>query len=203
MLCNDAEFTSILAVRFTMTDYGEDNCNVDGINCNIDGDGDFQSSSGNVSSATKDGASKVTVLPGTQITPYDIITATVRREASESSILPSDIAVAGIPQDHEMWICQSMFADWGILCLHEFQIRVIHKIAFHRDQLIYIIAKTGSGKSLISLTLVPFRGGHSYTLTLVSLVRLGSDQAAKSSNKIYKIKSYHLDKHQGIGGNFL
>ena len=34
--------------------------------------------------------------------------------------------------------------DWGIQYPHEFQIRAIHHIAFQRDQILYLVAKTGS-----------------------------------------------------------
>jgi hypothetical protein len=102
--CDDAELMSILSVRFRMTDHGDDDCDVYGNSCNVDGNGYCQSpasdSAVNLSSATKDGLSKGTVIPGTQITPYNIITAITRRKASGYSILPS--GVAGIPQDHEM-----------------------------------------------------------------------------------------------------
>jgi hypothetical protein len=34
--------------------------------------------------------------------------------------------------------------DWGIQYPHEFQICAIHHIAFQRDQILYLVAKTGS-----------------------------------------------------------
>jgi hypothetical protein len=122
-----------------MTDYKDNDCGIHGDDCNIDGVGDFQSlnnnavfdqfpagntafdqfSAGNayinqsragnnavdLSSAIKHCASQVTV--GTHVTPYDMITTLTRCEAAGWSVLPSE--VPGIPQDHEMWICQSMF----------------------------------------------------------------------------------------------
>ncbi len=128
-----------------MTNYGDNDCNIYGNYCNVDGVGNFQSlnddtvfdqlpadnaafdqfpagnayvdqsPSGNnavdLSSATKHCASQVIV--GTQLTPYDMITTLARREAAGQSVLPSE--APGIPQDHEMWIRQSMFDHWGIL----------------------------------------------------------------------------------------
>ena len=38
---------------------------------------------------------------------------------------------------------------------------------------------------------------------MVLLVGLGSDQVTKSSNKINKIESYHLDEHRAIVGQLL
>jgi hypothetical protein len=51
------------------------------------------------------------------------------------------------------------------------------------------------------MTVGSLQGG--VTLTMVPLVGLGSDQVTKSSNKINKIESYHLDEHRGIDGNLL
>ena len=51
------------------------------------------------------------------------------------------LCISGINPDHETWIWKTMLDDWGIRCPHEFQIRAIHRAAFHRDELVYIITK--------------------------------------------------------------
>ncbi len=55
------------------------------------------------------GASKGTVIPGTQLTPYDALTAANCREAGGSAVEPSD--VVGIDPLHERWICLSLLDD--------------------------------------------------------------------------------------------
>ena len=77
-------------------------------------------------------------------TPYNNLMSASRRESAGRSVEPS--SVNGINNQHEMWIRQCMKDDWGIQYPHEFQIRAIHHIAFQRDQILYLVAKTGSGK---------------------------------------------------------
>ena len=60
------------------------------------------------------------------------------------------------------------------------------------DTLLYIIAKTGSGKSAIPLTTGTLTSG--VIITLVPLIGLGSDQVAKSRNANHYIEAYHLDE---------
>jgi hypothetical protein len=110
-----------------------------------------------------------TVVPGTA---YDIISSAARRAALANSVGTSTID--GIDPDEERWIRQCMLVDWGILSPHEWQIRAIHNVAFTRDQLIYLVAKTGSGKSAVPMTVGSLQMG--VTLTMVPLVGLGSDQ---------------------------
>jgi superfamily II DNA helicase RecQ len=94
-----------------------------------------------------------------------------------------------------------MLDYWGIHSTHEFQLRAIHHIAFQCDQLLHIIAKTGSGKSAILLTIESLQTG--VTLSMVPLVGLGSDQVNKSANNDNLIEAYHLDKNRGIDGKAL
>ena len=78
-------------------------------------------------------------------TPHTNLMSASRRESAGWSVEPSN--VNGINEQHEMWIHQcTMKEDWGIQYPHEFQIRAIHHIAFQRDQILYLVAKTGSGK---------------------------------------------------------
>jgi hypothetical protein len=73
-----------------------------------------------------------------------------------------------------------MMDDWGIQFPHEFQICMIHHVAFHCNQILYIVAKTGSGKLAIPLTIGSLQTG--VTLSMVLLVGLGSDQVNNSRN---------------------
>jgi superfamily II DNA helicase RecQ len=94
-----------------------------------------------------------------------------------------------------------MLDDWGVHSPHEFQLCNIHHIAFQHDQLLYIIAKTGLGKSAIPLTIGLLQTR--VTLSVVPLVGLGSDEVNKSSNDDNLIETDHLDKHRGIDGKVL
>jgi hypothetical protein len=60
---------------------------------------------------------------------------------------------------------------------------------------LYIIAKAGSGKSAIPLTVVTLLTG--VVVTLVPLIGLGSNQVTKSCNAANYIKAYHVDEHRG------
>jgi hypothetical protein len=91
--------------------------------------------------------------------------------------------------------------DWGILYLHKFQIRAIPDIAFHCDQITYLFAKTGTGKSAVPLTVGSLQTG--MTVTMVPLIGLGSNQVINGSNEDNLIKAYHLDQHRGDEGKVL
>ena len=119
-----------------------------------------------------------------------------RRESACRSVEPSN--VIGINNQHEMWIRQCMKDDWGIQYPHEFQIHAIHHIAFQRDQILYIVAKTGSSKSTIPLTIGSLQTG--VTCSMVPLVGLGSDQVNNSRNSTNLIEAYHLDENRGVDG---
>ena len=99
-----------------------------------------------------------------------------RRESAGRSVEPSN--VNGINNQHEMWIRQCMKDDWGIQYPHKFQIRAIHHTAFQHNQILYLLAKTGSGKSAIPLTIGSLQTG--VTLSMVPLIGLGSDQVNNS-----------------------
>ena len=94
-----------------------------------------------------------------------------------------------------------LWDDWGIQFPHDWQIRAIHVIAFSRDTSTFLIAKTGSGKSAVPLTVGSLLTG--ITLTMVPLVGLGSDQVNKCSNDVNYIEGYHLDEHRGSDARLL
>ena len=104
-----------------------------------------------------------TIVPGTD---YDVISAASRREAIRRRIPPSSLV--GIDNRYERWIRLVMWDDWGIQFPHDWQIRAIHDIAFSRDTSTFLVAKTGSGKSAVPLTVGSLLTG--VTLTMVPLV---------------------------------
>ena len=140
--------------------------------------------------------SEGTVIPGTA---YDIITAAGRRNAVCRRIPASSIS--DMNPIYERWIRKAMLDDWGIQFPHEWQIRAIADIVFSRDTTTFLIAKTGSGKSAVPLTVGSLLTG--VTLTMVPLVGLGSDQVNKCSNPDNFIEGYHLDEHRGSDSGLL
>jgi hypothetical protein len=146
-----------------------------------------------------------TIVPGTHVnycpgsnvnTPYDMITAGSQRHAASMTVVFP--CILGINPDQETWIRKTMLDDWGIRCPHKFQIRAIYRAAFHRDELVYIIAKTGSGKSAIPLTVGSLLTG--VVITLVPLIGLGSDKVSMSCNLNNYIEAYHVDELCGKDG---
>jgi hypothetical protein len=79
-----------------------------------------------------------------------------------------------------------MLDNWGIHLPHEFQIHAMHLIFFHHNWLVYLIAKTGSGKSAVPLTTGLMHNG--ITLMMIPLVRLRSNKVSKSTNKVIASK---------------
>ena len=110
----------------------------------------------------------VPAAPNHATSPYDYIMSASQRESTGWSVEPSN--VTGIDNQHEMWIRQVMIDDWEIQSPLEFQSRAIHHVAFHCNQIVYIVAKTGSGKSAIPLSIGSLQSG--VTLSMVPLVGL-------------------------------
>ena len=103
--------------------------------------------------------------------------------------------ILGVPSEHRLVIESSMLEDWGITTPRDFQIQAINRAAFINDTVVYIAAKTGSGKSAIPMTVGSLRCG--VAIMLVPLIGLGSDQVSKACKFEQNIEAYHLDEHRG------
>ena len=103
----------------------------------------------------------------------------------------------GMDPNHKTLIRKPMHDKWGIdhPHPHKFQVRAIHRAAFHRNELLYIIAKTGSGKSAIPLTVSTLLTGA--VITLIPLIGLGSNQVTQSCIAANYVEAYHVDEHRG------
>jgi hypothetical protein len=121
------------------------------------------------------GESEGTVVPGT---PYEVITVAALHEDRVRDVGPSELF--DVNPAHKQWICQAMLGNWGIYSSHPWQIRAIHDITFNCDCLVYLIAKTGSSKSAIPLTVGSLQWG--VTLSIILLVGQGSNQVSKTHN---------------------
>jgi hypothetical protein len=84
---------------------------------------------------------------------------------------------------------------------HPFQLNAVHHGLFSAAAIIYIIAKTGYGKTCIPATINSTRGG--IAVYLVPLLGLGSDLVNKSTNLERGIESYHIDEHKNEDAEML
>ena len=78
------------------------------------------------------------------------------------------------------------------------QIEAVQYSAFDDNSLLFLISKTGSGKSVIPLTVASLRQG--VVVILVPLVGLGSDQVSKALRPDRNIKAYHVDEFKRADG---
>ncbi|KAL7508357.1 hypothetical protein ACHAXN_005444 [Cyclotella atomus] len=70
----------------------------------------------------------------------------------------------------------------------------IFYLSYLKPLLMYVIRKTGEGKSLVMMgTAAVLRG---VTICLVPLLGLGSSQALKSNIRAHRIEGYHLDEYR-------
>ena len=90
-----------------------------------------------------------------------------------------------------------MHDNWGIDHPYKFQIHAIHPTAFQRNEMLYIIAKTGLGKSVIPLLVGTLQTG--VVITLVPLIGLGigSNQVTNSCSVVSCVEAYHVNEHRG------
>ncbi|KAL7535419.1 hypothetical protein ACHAXR_006478 [Thalassiosira sp. AJA248-18] len=68
-------------------------------------------------------------------------------------------------------------------------------MVFLSSQFIYLIRKTGEGKSLVILTTATMLRG--VTIVMVPLIGLGSDQVNKSFRVKEGVEAYHIDEDRG------
>ena len=81
---------------------------------------------------------------------------------------------------------------WGIDLPREYQIYAIFFLVFLKLGMMYLIRKTGEGKSLVLLGMATALRG--ITITMVPLLGLGSDQVSKSKRLQRRVESYHVDE---------
>ena len=81
---------------------------------------------------------------------------------------------------------------WGIQLARDYQIDAIFFLVFLKVDMMYLIRKTGEGKSLVLLGMATAQRG--ITITMVPLLGLGSDQVAKSKRLDKRCEAYHVDE---------
>jgi hypothetical protein len=84
-------------------------------------------------------------------------------------------------------------AVWNIKNPREYQIKAIFYLVFLRVWMMYLIRKTGEGKSLVLLGMATMLRG--VTICLVPLLGLESSQASKSRSVKHRVEGYHIDEY--------
>eukprot|EP00956_Cyclotella_meneghiniana_P020780 scaffold37108_cov23-Cyclotella_meneghiniana.AAC.3 len=83
---------------------------------------------------------------------------------------------------------------WGIEEARTYQVKAIFYMAFLKTKLMYLIRKTGEGKSLVLLGSATILRG--VTVCLVPLLGLGSSHASNSNNNSNRVEGYHVDEYR-------
>jgi hypothetical protein len=110
-------------------------------------------------------------------------------------------SIEDVPALHRTLIEEALHLDWDIDSPRDFQVVSINQGTFNDNTVMYLISKTGSGKSAVPLTIATLRCG--ITIVLVPLLGLGSDQVKKASREERGISAYHVDEHRGADGVIL
>lgn len=77
---------------------------------------------------------------------------------------------------------------------HHFQVEATKDITFDGKN-IFLIRKTGEGKSVVPMASAAMLRG--FTIILVPLIGLGSDQVSKNFLRRKRVEAYHLDEFKG------
>jgi hypothetical protein len=89
-----------------------------------------------------------------------------------------------------------MAKAWGILSPWEYQVRAIAQLVFYPKTCLFLIRKTGEGKSAVVLTLAMLL--HGICLVVAPLLGLGCDQVVKAQRPAYKVESPIIWTRTGV-----
>jgi superfamily II DNA helicase RecQ len=109
-------------------------------------------------------------------------------------IPPNDSDYPPVPPDIYNAILLMLSSVWNIENPREYQVKAIFYMVFLRVRMLYLIRKTGEGKSLVLLGMATMLRG--VTVCLVPLLGLGSSQASKSRSKEHRVEGYHVDEYR-------
>ena len=113
--------------------------------------------------------------------------------------LPSSIV---IPDYVSLAIKKELLATWGCNTPRPYQVEAIFHLVYRKVDMVYLIRKTGEGKSLVLQGMASMLKG--VTISLVPLLGLGSDQQEKCSSKSSDaVEAYHLDEYRGSHAKLL
>lgn len=92
-------------------------------------------------------------------------------------------------------ILQELKVTWGCNRPRAYQIEALFHLAYTKLDMMYLIRKTGEGKSLVMQAMASIFKG--VTVSMVPLLGLGSDQDDKCNGiKAVGVESYHLDEYR-------
>ncbi len=89
-------------------------------------------------------------------------------------------------------IKNELLLTWGCSTPRPYQIEAIFHLVYTKLDMMYLIRKTGEGKSLVLQAMASILKG--VTISMVPLLGLGSDQAEKTTEASTFVESYHLDE---------
>ena len=142
-----------------------------------------------------DATSSSTLLPNSStITPPTPTLFSTYDYAARRDIFPIPI-----PERVKQIIISTIIAISSIGSPRPFQVFAIYCMVFLCSQVVYLIRKTGEGKSLVIITTAALLRG--VTIVMVPLIGLGSDQVNKAVNLGQRIEAYHVDEN--VGKDFL
>lgn len=117
------------------------------------------------------------------------------RNATDDYITPPAPPLTVIPDFVSSAIKNELLLTWGCSTPRPYQIEAIFHLVYTKLDMMYLVRKTGEGKSLVLQGMASIFKG--VTISMVPLLGLGSDQAEKTACATATttiIESYHLDE---------
>jgi superfamily II DNA helicase RecQ len=96
---------------------------------------------------------------------------------NEVDYTPPTLPSIVIPDYVSSAICNELLVTWGCEQPRSYQIEAIFHLVYRKTDMMYLIRKTGEGKSLVMQGMASMLKG--ITITMVPLLGLGSDQESK------------------------
>ncbi len=115
--------------------------------------------------------------------------------------LPPSIVV--IPDYVSSAIKKELLDTWGCETPQPYQVEAIFHLAYRKVDMVYLIRKTGEGKSLVLQGQGMASMLKGVTISLVPLLGLGSDQQEKCSKSSGAVEASHLDEFRGSHAKLL
>ena len=106
-----------------------------------------------------------------------------------------------IPDYVSSAIRNELLVTWGCARPRSYQIDAIFHLVYKKTDMMYLIRKTGDGKSLVMQGMASMLKG--ITITMVPLLGLGSDQETKCTVEDSAIEAYHLDEYRNNHASIL
>jgi superfamily II DNA helicase RecQ len=120
--------------------------------------------------------------------------------ARDYTIPPSPPSIV-IPDYVSSAIKHKLLNTWGCASPRPYQVKVIFHLMYRKVDTVYLIWKTGEGKSLVLQAMASML--KDVTISVVPLLGLGSDQQEKCNLSSKAVESYHLDEFQGSHAQLL